>query len=98
MIEIKTKMKGGFLEQPCRIGAMLDFSNIKEEKLIARKEKYRNGEYSFADLYEYLNGELKELEEAWWDGNDPRATIRELADISNCIDMMAFCLIEDGVR
>lgn len=97
MVKIKTKLKGCFLEQPCRESAMLEFKHIKDEKLAARREKYRNGEYSFADLNKYLKEELKEMKRAWA-GDDPRALIQELADIWNCVDMMAFCLVEDNRR
>ena len=66
-------------------------TKIKYEKLVARHNKYDNQNATLADMLSHLFSEVHELLDAIPDKDRPEI-YKELADVSNCVDIIFYML------
>ena len=67
---------------------------LKTDKLVARHTKYPEGSISTSqEVFEHALSEMEELEEGLTNG-DIDNVLEEIADASNCLDILAAMIIQ----
>lgn len=86
--------------QPKLKKALKLLAEIKEYKLAARTRKYANdGVWHFASVIGHLDDEVEELHEAINNKEKHIRILDEIADVSNCLDLLVMMLIDnDGIE
>lgn len=67
----------------------------KQTKLNQRASRYENVTADFQDLFEHLTSEVQEIIEAY-QTETKMEVIKEIADASNCLDLLAFEILTNG--